>query len=446
MVVALAKALIFSTLFSAPASAPASSLPEYPQPDPAAPVDYIDWLNRTFGEGAGPNAADVYAQAYARIEPFESAWGPTTSSPWSDEPAVEHWLEENQPGLDLFRQAALMDRCFFKLDPDARAVAIHPPPHPRARLLLIRVPLVETPSHRHAVRGLMAGGYRAAGRGDYAELLDCAKIAIRAGRHYDSDVILMRRLVGMTSAAMGYDAARTALAKLDHTTAAKTYAEFRQIDPPIASFQRIILAERLAHLDLHQRFFKKLPDSTKWTLVPESAGSLAELFGLNSLLIRAKVLEIGYEKTVRDVNDYYDRVEAWMRLPDDIAPLDGDLRGEFLKTHSDNVLLTLLASYERARRTWLRVEAERRATHLVAALLSQDAKPDTLAELPGVTDEERTDPFTAKPFGYRRTGDGFLLYSFGMDRKDNGGDHEPLWGEQKPGDYVFWPIPAASDE
>lgn len=45
------------------------------------------------------------------------------------------------------------------------------------------------------------------------------------------------------------------------------------------------------------------------------------------------------------------------------------------------------------------------------------------------------DPFTNKPFVYRREGKGFLLYSFGENRRDDGGTFDPKF---TPRDDVVW--------
>ena len=61
------------------------------------------------------------------------------------------------------------------------------------------------------------------------------------------------------------------------------------------------------------------------------------------------------------------------------------------------------------------------------------------------------DPFSGKPFAYRTTAEGFILYSAGVDRDDDGGRHSRSWGRSRPdnaydedwqpdGDYVFWPV------
>ncbi len=59
--------------------------------------------------------------------------------------------------------------------------------------------------------------------------------------------------------------------------------------------------------------------------------------------------------------------------------------------------------------------------------------PAKLADLPNAGDLPM-DPFSGKPFGYRRTADGFLLWSIGEDLTDNGGKTPEDLGFD-PGDY-----------
>ncbi len=54
------------------------------------------------------------------------------------------------------------------------------------------------------------------------------------------------------------------------------------------------------------------------------------------------------------------------------------------------------------------------------------------------------DPFSGNSLVYKRTRDGFTLYSVGLDQDDDGGRHHPQFGEftdgrKHDGDYVFWP-------
>jgi cytochrome c biogenesis protein CcmG/thiol:disulfide interchange protein DsbE len=68
--------------------------------------------------------------------------------------------------------------------------------------------------------------------------------------------------------------------------------------------------------------------------------------------------------------------------------------------------------------------------------------PATLSELisAGYLKELPKDPYSDKPFVYRRAQEGFTLYSFGADFDDDSGQHSK-WGlGEEGGDQVFWPV------
>ncbi len=67
--------------------------------------------------------------------------------------------------------------------------------------------------------------------------------------------------------------------------------------------------------------------------------------------------------------------------------------------------------------------------------------PDSLQELvdTGYLKELPIDPYNDGPLTYKKTEDGFLLYSFGADFDDDEGTYISYWG-QKGGDQVFWPL------
>jgi hypothetical protein len=60
------------------------------------------------------------------------------------------------------------------------------------------------------------------------------------------------------------------------------------------------------------------------------------------------------------------------------------------------------------------------ALDLVAWKQAHGKYPAALAELPNA-DKLPRDPFNEKPFGYRLTDEGFMLWSVGPDGKDDGG-------------------------
>ena len=73
--------------------------------------------------------------------------------------------------------------------------------------------------------------------------------------------------------------------------------------------------------------------------------------------------------------------------------------------------------------------------------------PDNLGRLveQGFLKEPPKDPFGPGPLTYRKTDNGFLLYSWGANRQDDGGQwgtdsqgQPRMWADN--GDWVFWPV------
>ena len=82
--------------------------------------------------------------------------------------------------------------------------------------------------------------------------------------------------------------------------------------------------------------------------------------------------------------------------------------------------------------------------------LDNDEYPENLVELIGddYLKDLPMDPYSGKPFIYKKTEDNFILYSIGRNFEDDGGKvyekngnvHE--WGTSNDkGDAVFWPVP-----
>jgi peroxiredoxin len=68
--------------------------------------------------------------------------------------------------------------------------------------------------------------------------------------------------------------------------------------------------------------------------------------------------------------------------------------------------------------------------------------PTTLSQLisAGYLKELPKDPFSDEPLVYRKAQKGFMLYSFGSDFDDDGGQ-QGKWGlDEENGDQVFWPV------
>ncbi len=152
-------------------------------------------------------------------------------------------------------------------------------------------------------------------------------------------------------------------------------------------------------------------------------------------------------KTTAQVEQYYDLCEQvcsqlpWQYRSTSVLRIRIEMlqmRNPFIKMLSPGIE-NLVAIAGRAL-------VDRDATVTILAILrykdDMEQFPDTLLELvnSGYLKAVPADAFSFDPLSYRRTGDNFLLYSFGADFDDDGGTPSK-WGKGKQGgDQVFWPV------
>jgi hypothetical protein len=82
--------------------------------------------------------------------------------------------------------------------------------------------------------------------------------------------------------------------------------------------------------------------------------------------------------------------------------------------------------------------AVRAMAHLELAWQEAGRYPQSLAELAGLSRKELQDPFSGESLLYRRAGDGYLLYSAGLNGIDNGGEPGGHAGHAPDSDWVLW--------
>ena len=242
-----------------------------PQPNPDKPVDYIEWINRTLGSGIQENAADVYRRAASTTTPFEGEWEPMLTQPWADRPDVEKWLQAHRKQMELFKQAAAMEQCFFSHNV---APSEGEETDPRFEKVLIAVTLPELSPMRHLAKGLLADGFRKWGGGDHKTLPANAGLLLRTSRHLASGPSLMHRLVALGMADSSYKSLRHALRHSDEPskTAGELLVVLRKTDRPWPALQKVYEIERITAWDYVQRVFVPV-GAVQRLLVPGGGGT-----------------------------------------------------------------------------------------------------------------------------------------------------------------------------
>ena len=177
----------------------------------------------------------------------------------------------------------------------------------------------------------------------------------------------------------------------------------------------------------------------------------------------AGLLSIDWNPVLVVINDYYDRLEAAYKLPtyqqqkqalDDLEGrmvamansvgfgpssaarmLSPGSRGNFIADYFLGGLLgsSLQATFEAESRARTKRQLTRLGVALAIYRAEQGDYPGSLDQLvPSVLPELPVDLYHSKPFQYRKTDDGFLLYSLGENGVDDGGSRVDGFSE-----YVF---------
>ena len=240
----------------------------------------------------------------------------------------------------------------------------------------------------------------------------------------------------------------------------ETFAESNQIEFGF-------IEEKFICLDVIQRIFTD--DGHGGGHIPRSAlnkrklrnGEFESAIGYFAFVSESDIRvwrKLERHRTTAEVRRYYDLSEkACLMSPWQYNRYRGSVKIEIEILRSRNVLIrTFSPAIERLVVIAGRTRVDRDANITILAVLRYQADkghpPESLLVLVSEDYLEAVpqDSFGPGALNYRRTGDDFLLYSFGADLDDDGGTPSK-WGEgEKGGDQVFWPVsdsePPALDE
>ena len=410
-----------------------------PQPDPAAPFDYLEWMNELTAT-TGPSAAADFEAAAAMLVGWDSKPEIQRAAVQGDPealaaPETAEWLDANREALAYFRDATTLEFNGWELkSEDGSLLNVRLPALAPLRELG-RVAVVEG-------RSLAAEGRLADAAGSYLDVL-------AAGSQISRGATVIEDLVGMGIQRPAADALLDLQAEdvdwqIDYTDLVDQTASAFQ---PSRSMGDAIQLERAFYLDSVQRIYDYDPSTGDYRLNGERAAeyfSMAEpdhgpeAYDQEELLQRQG--EFGFDETVRAGNDYYDAMEEAFALPyaESVKRLAA-IHAEAGK--QNNPFVSMLApDFSRAHFHQTRCETTRRASLLVANLRAYRQQygsyPESLEALGNA--EYTTDAFTRQPFRYRVNGDDFVLYSVGSNGSDDGGVHD---ADGESNDLVFWPRP-----
>jgi hypothetical protein len=360
-------------------------------------------------------------------------------SPWTSQqvPPLAKWVAENQKPLEQMVEASVRPRCYF--------------PSPtylnNKQETLIETLLPGAQGVRMAGRSLGVRAMWHLGEGRHAEAWRDLVAAHRIGHLTAQGQTLVEQLVGMAISNIVSDGT---VALLDQKSLSVEQARQIQADLLALEYFHTVAdslnsMERLSYIDaIIELGVRK---NASWLSDTGMKGQASQLDIMNHV-------RVNWNVALQKGNEFYDRLVAAARLPDRrarvqaISQIDGELNrmatdvrrpgtlvGGLINpsSRSDIAASVMLALFLPA--VTAAIDAEDSANtildleRLAAALAVYRAEhgnfPEKLENLtPGVIATLPRDLYSNKPFIYKRTPDGYLLYSPGDNGNDDGGSNE----------------------
>jgi hypothetical protein len=435
-----------------------------PRPEGAdMPKGYFKWLgipeppekgDYLFSLGAYMARLNlVPMQRQELIEQHDRAMG----RPWKAEdiPHITAWLDLNEKPLAVVLEATRRPHYFNPL------LAIKPD---KGRALLIGCLLSSVQKCREIATLLKARAMQRVGAGKYDEAWQDLLACHRLGRHIANGATLIESLVGIAIEHIASHATITflATANLSVKQIRACLKDLQDLPAMPGMADKIDLCERFTYVDCVQNIrtgsVKLLQGLAREDLpFPEDEKKAAKI-----------LTQIDWTQALRNGNRWYDRMSDSMRRKErgerelELDRLESDLKDlkknalkliEKLdkqpaneavgKAIGDMLITMLMPAVRKVQFASDRCEQNQRNLHVAFALAAyekekgkypaklDDLAPQYLAAVPG-------DIFSGKALIYRPAEKGYLLYSVGMNGKD---DEGRAYGDEPAGDDLGVRIP-----
>lgn len=353
--------------------------------------------------------------------------------PWTAEelPFLAEWLEENNTALDLLVEAAERPKWHFPspgLLQGGSGIL--------SSALASTLDLRGIQELRNAARLLTTRSHFYQGNGDYAQAARDAMAILRLSHHASEPPFILDQLVAIAIGGVGLNKVNQIVADKGTpvTTLRTLLTELDQIGP---------FSQFTYSIDQGERFF--LLDSIISLQNPHGPMDFGPSFFSAFAWVTCDL-----NPTLKTLNAHCDAIVVVSKLPTwsqrqaAYAQVDARVIGAQFPPSTTRELVGLITARGRGQafaNLWLnllggnvenyyviedRTTTERQLTRLGIALAihraEQGAYPESLNELvPSVLQKIPVDLFHSNPFVYRRTDEGFLLYSLGPNGTDDRG-------------------------
>jgi len=420
---------------------------------PTIKVNYADWLNEF--EQADRDAADNARSYYEKADELYvemPEWLTKGKAKWPTDfndvqlLSLVSWLEDNQKSLEALRAAAQYQyywRHYKKSGEGKLAETLMPD---------IMEPLRD---YRHLAFAMRWQIRYEAYSGDTDEALRDCVVLVKFGDHLHGHGLLIEQLVGIAIEAIALDEISRILKKTDVPAEVlgaiqeELAKQFEKREPIIS-----LEAEKVFWYDQIQRSFTDDGRGGGRVLIRGMPYVVQDNKGILWRLLTFSYP--GRREVVAKVDKYFEQVdEIFEKTPWDLDNKDKDTHEDELNqtlNQASIMLRTLGPAHKRVSRIAWRFRTHRIGMLTLLAIMqyqkNEGQYPENFSELvsTGYMNNLLIDPFSGQPLVYRKTKDEFILYSVGMDFKDDGGRlglnsrGEPrMWSDN--GDWVFWPMP-----
>lgn len=388
-------------------------------------------------------------------ERYTTSW----QHPWAAEdfPELAQWLRDNEKAVDTIVRGTMRPKYYSPL--------VAPRNNDGTRGGLIGAILPGIQRSRDVGRYLVCRAMLNLEKGNvdraWQDLMACHRLGEMIGR----GPTLIEYLVGT---AINGIATHGQIVFLDRVQpAASQLAQFRQdlatlraVKPAI---EQMVVTERMMYLDSVVQIACGRIDLSDLDVSPAS--------GLEKLVAQLAMLSIDWNIVMREGNQIYDRFDAAMKLktlPERKAAMQaietelqkvrttvatrglllatmtqrppGETVGQMMGGILSSLLLPALSAVDQACNRSRQNRANLLLTYALADWKAQnDSFPENLRELvPEFVASQPVDLFNGKPLNYRRLNDGFILYSIGVNGKD---DQGRTYGDTPPGDDLIIQLP-----
>jgi len=425
---------------------------------PVITVDYVAELNKLARPTADEslNAAPLYQKAAELLERHlkssDKILDLIVSKKYEDanseqKQLVEKWLTDNKEILDLV--VAGTQKPYYWESYKGESI--------------YEVPLPNLSRFRTLAYSLRWRIRLSAEQGWYENAFDDIKNSYRFGRHIrKGDKLLIEQLVGIAIEALSVQTLRSILGEyqIDSSKLTQLQKDFEQIITD-ENFAISFKAEKLCRYDWLQRCYTEggpgggHPYSLafrKMVEINQGINAKKTWFAdycknLGTAISFLLGLSPGRTETLKSVNDLYDFFDSEFALktPVQVQAQKTEIDKRVKQLTGRNFLIRLtVPAFEKVFEISSRLKTDVEGTLTIIALLryrqDKGRYPQNLDELKqaGYIKEIPIDAFSDKPLVYKKTDDNFILYSVGLNFKDDGGRLVKMWSDE--GDAVFWPV------